>query len=97
MTLSEFIKQYREEHKMSMDDFAKVCDLSKPYISMLEKNKNSKNGKKITPSIRTYSKIAKGVGMSLNAFMEMMDGNDHIHLGDDSPSLPAGTFKRFLF
>ena len=93
MTLSEFIKQYREEHKMSMDDFAKVCDLSKPYISMLEKNKNSKNGKKITPSIRTYSKIAKGVGMSLNAFMEMMDGNDHIHLGDDSPSLPAGTFK----
>ena len=42
MTLSEFIKQYREEHKMSMDDFAKVCDLSKPYISMLEKNKNSK-------------------------------------------------------
>lgn len=31
--------------------------------------------------------------MSLNAFMEMMDGNDQVHLGDDSPSLPAGTFK----
>lgn len=84
MTLSEFIKQYREEHKMSMDDFAKISGLSKPYISMLEKNRNSRNGKKITPSIRTYAKIAEGVGMSLNAFMEMMNGEDHVRLGDDT-------------
>lgn len=54
---------------------------------MLEKNKNSKNGKKITPSIRTYSKIAKGVGMTLNAFMEMMDGDDHVRLEDDPPTV----------
>lgn len=42
MSLSEFLRNYRAEHELSMDDLAKRCGLSKPYISMLEKNRNSK-------------------------------------------------------
>ena len=46
-----------------MDELAKRAGLSKPYISMLEKNKNSKNGKPIIPSIRTYYKLATAMNI----------------------------------
>ena len=40
MTLGELIREYREQHSMSMEEFARLSGLSKGYISMLEKNKN---------------------------------------------------------
>lgn len=75
MTLGEMIKNYRNEHDMSMDDFAKVSGLSKAYISMLENNKNPKTNRPIVPSIETYQKAAKGLKMNvgdlLNCFAPM--------------------------
>lgn len=82
MSLSEFLRNYRAEHKLSMDDLAKRCGLSKPYISMLEKNRNSKNGKSITPSIRTYEKIAHGVGLTVDALMKLINGDERVALVD---------------
>lgn len=38
MTLGEIIKNYRAEHKMSMDAFSQKVGLSKAYISILERN-----------------------------------------------------------
>ena len=38
MFLGEIVKKYRLEHKISMDEFARLSGLSKGYISMLEKN-----------------------------------------------------------
>lgn len=80
MSLSEFLRNYRAEHKLSMDDLAKRCGLSKPYISMLEKNRNSKNGKSIIPSIRTYEKIAHGVGLTVDSLMKLINGNERVAL-----------------
>lgn len=80
MSLSEFLRNYRAEHELSMDDLAKRCGLSKPYISMLEKNRNSKNGKSITPSIRTYGKIAHGVGLTVDSLMKLINGNERVAL-----------------
>lgn len=80
MSLSEFLRNYRAEHELSMDDLAKRCGLSKPYISMLEKNRNSKNGKSITPSIRTYEKIAHGVGLTVDSLMKLINGNERVAL-----------------
>lgn len=82
MSLSEFLRNYRAEHELSMDDLAKRCGLSKPYISMLEKNRNSKNGKSITPSIRTYEKIAHGVGLTVDALMKLINGDERVALVD---------------
>ena len=45
--LGDIIREYRLKNEMSMGDFAKKSRLSKPYISMLEANKNSRNGKSI--------------------------------------------------
>ena len=38
MTLGDVISDYRAAHSMSMDKFASLADISKGYISMLERN-----------------------------------------------------------
>lgn len=45
MKLGELLKSYRTEHKLSMDAFCELSDLTKGYISMLEKTniRNRKN------------------------------------------------------
>ena len=64
--LGDIIKKYRKSHRMSMDVFAKRAGLSKPYISMLEKNYNPKSRKKIIPTIDTISKCAKAMNMDFD-------------------------------
>ena len=51
MKLGEIIREYRLSNKMSMGDFAKISGISKPYVSMLEANKNSNGGKPIAPEL----------------------------------------------
>lgn len=70
MTLGELIREYRDQHSMSMDEFARLSNLSKGYISMLEKNKNPRNGKPITPSIATYTDVAAAMHVSVAELME---------------------------
>ena len=70
MTLGELIREYRDQHGMSMDEFARLSNLSKGYISMLEKNKNPRNGKPITPSIATYTDLAAAMHVSVAELME---------------------------
>ena len=43
LTLGDLVKKYRLEHDLSMEDFGKMCDLSRSYISLLEKNINPRN------------------------------------------------------
>jgi transcriptional regulator with XRE-family HTH domain len=72
MTLGEVVKAYRAEHKLSMDNFAKLSELSKGYISMLEKNRNPRTGKPIVPSIDTYTGVAKAMNISIEDLMRLV-------------------------
>lgn len=72
MTLGEVVKAYRAEHKLSMDAFAKLSNLSKGYISMLEKNRNPRTGKPIVPSIDTYIGVAQAMNMSIEELMRLV-------------------------
>lgn len=74
MTLGEVVRSYRDSHGISMDEFAKLSQLSKGYISMLEKNKNPRSGKPITPSIATYNNIAAAMNMSVSELMAQVKG-----------------------
>ena len=40
MTLGDFIRQYRNENSLSMEDFAHKSGFSKSYVNLLEKNKH---------------------------------------------------------
>lgn len=70
MKLSELIRQYRTENDLTMDAFAIKAGLTKQYISMLEKNKNSNSGKPISPSLKTYKNIAIAMGISLEELLK---------------------------
>lgn len=83
MTLGEIIKQYRESHGgMSLRRFADLCGngITHGYISMLEKNRNPKTGKGITPSFEVYKIVSKAMGMPLDTLLEMVDQRSLISL-----------------
>ena len=88
MKLGEIIRSYRDKNKMTMDEFARRSGLSKPYISMLEKDKNSRNGKPIVPSFTTLKKVAYAINISIEDLMKSLDANTNVSLVDESfPSL----------
>lgn len=90
MTLGDLISGYRRKNKVSMDEFAKMAGLSKPYISMLEKNKNSRSGKPIIPSVKTIKKVAKVLNMTFEDVIKALDKNQEISLDDNFSEIPDG-------
>ena len=86
MKLGELLKSYRTEHKLSMDAFCELSDLTKGYISMLEKNEHPKSKKPIVPSYDTIEKIAKGMQISTEDLIDMLDDDEEIQI-NATPSL----------
>ena len=78
MTLGDLIKKYREENDLSMSDFAEKSGLSKAYVSLLEKNKNPKTGKEITPSVDIIKKVADAIGMDFDDVFSSIDSTTKI-------------------
>ena len=56
-----------------MQGFAARCGLSKGYFSMLEKGKHPQSRRSIVPSIDTYAKLAKGMGLSLDELLVQIE------------------------
>lgn len=83
MFLGEIVKKYRLEHKISMDEFARLSGLSKGYISMLEKNKNPRTKKPISPSIDTIKQVSEVTGIDFNEIIEMLDDDLELILNKD--------------
>jgi transcriptional regulator with XRE-family HTH domain len=77
MKLSSLIKQYREENKLSQREFAKLCGLSNSLISILEMGVNPQTGKEMEPDMRTYRRIADGMGISEEALFDRMKSDVH--------------------
>lgn len=79
MKLGEIIREHRQRNRISMGDFAKASGLSKPYVSMLEANKNSKGGKPIKPSVETLLKVSSAIGVTLDELLRKL-GDEEIDL-----------------
>ena len=75
MTLGDVIKRYRIDRGLSQRDFAKACELSTPYISQLENNKNPKTGEPPIPSLETFMKVADGMRMDVLVLLDIVDEN----------------------
>ncbi len=84
MRLGDIIREYRMKNELSMGDFARKSGLSKPYISMLEADKNSRDGKSIVPSITTLQKVSRAVNVPFNDLLRMLDGDQNINLKPDN-------------
>lgn len=89
MTLGDAISAFRKEHGMSMDGFSEVSGISKAYISMLEKNQTQR-GTPPTPSIDIYRNAAKGMGISLEKLIRMVDDVISVSKNSDIDTIPPG-------
>ena len=89
MKLGELLKSYRTEHKLSMDAFCELSNLTKGYISMLEKNEHPKSKKPIIPSYETIEKIAKGMQISVEALIDKLDDDQEIQINSTPPHLKS--------
>ena len=76
MQLSEVIKNYREENKLSQREFARICGLSNSLISILEMGTNPQTGKRMDPDLRTYRRLANGMGISVAQLFDKLRGSD---------------------
>lgn len=82
MKLSDLIKGYRASNGLSQDDMAALSGLSKPYISMLENEKNTKTGKPIVPSLHTLQKLSHAMNMELDDMIKKIDDDTVISISE---------------
>ena len=73
MTLGDYIAAYRHKEGYSQREFAKKCNLSNGYISMLERGFNPKTKEPIKPAIPQIKKLADGMGISIMELFETVD------------------------
>lgn len=89
MTLGEMIKQYRKEHSLSMEAFAKKSGISKAYISLLEKNRHPTTGRPISPSLDTIKQAAAGMQRDVDEVFAQLDPDLNIQLNNQSLEAPG--------
>ena len=74
MTLQEYVVKFRTEHGITQRQFAKMCDISSGYMSMIENNLNPKTGKPPTLTFPTIKKLAAAMGTSVHELAGDIDG-----------------------
>ena len=89
MTLGEIIKQYRDDHSLSMDAFSERSGISKAYISLLEKNKHPKTGKAISPSIQCIRQAAQGMNIDFDDLFALLDGKVEVNTSQQPQAIQA--------
>lgn len=67
-----------------MQAFGEKCNLSRAYISILEKGINPTTGKPFAPTIETLNKIAEVTGVTIDTLLPMLDGNQLITVNHTS-------------
>lgn len=63
MTLGDYIRDYRLRHEISQTTFARLCGMSKQYVSVLEKGIQPTTGKPVEPTVQTIRQVADGTGV----------------------------------
>ena len=86
--MKDIIIQHRAEHRISQREFARRCGLSNAQISILEYGKNKQTGRKPTPDIITLKKLADGMGITLQALLEMIGDSENVGLNTRPDSYP---------
>lgn len=71
-----------------MEEFGKLIGKSKAYISMLKKNKNSRSGNPITPSMDTFKAVANVLNITINNLLQSLDNNQPININKTSSPTP---------
>lgn len=93
MTLGDYIRIYRKKNKLSQREFAKNCNLSNGYISMLERGINPNTKEPITPSLIQLKKLADGMSVTVNDILLEVDDmpvDIGVNLEKEQPTVSDG-------
>lgn len=82
MKLSEAITEYRRKTGISQREFARRCGLSHGTIPILETGVNPQTGKKNVPDMPTYTKIAFGMGITVQELFDQLDQTELVSMGN---------------
>lgn len=94
LKLGDWVKNYRNEHGLSMQAMADLCGFSKAYIGVLEKGINPKTNKPLSPTMQTFQKIATATNYDLEELLKVLDNNQLITVSPiQSSPLPDLTPK----
>lgn len=80
MELKDVLLNFRQENKVSQRELARRSGLSNSLISILEMGVNPQTGKKMSPDLDTYRKIATGMGISVQSLFEKLDDTELVSL-----------------
>jgi Helix-turn-helix. len=69
ITLGELIRNYREEHDLSLRDFAERCGVSHSYVDKLEKGIDPRSGKPVEPTLDILEKLASAMNLTLDQLL----------------------------
>ena len=97
MILGDLIKEYRTIHKLSLRDFAQRCGLSHTYISALEKNIDSRTGKPIAPTLDTVKYISKGMNLSIEEILKILDDEQEFKMNEEAPKCNSNSAIVFVY
>lgn len=86
MILGDLIKEYRTNNNLSLRDFAQKCGLSHSYISALEKNIDPRTGKPIAPTLDTIKYISKGMNLSIEEILKILDDEQEFKMNEEAPT-----------
>lgn len=67
MKLSEYVKNYREKHRLSLRQMADQCDCSYQYISKLERDEVE------VPTVKMLVRLARGMHITLHDLLTAVD------------------------
>ena len=93
MRISDWVKNYRKEHGLSMQAFGNLCGLSKAYISILEKDINPTTGKSFVPTLQTLKKIADATNTDLDLLFSLLDGSQEIEVNSSDTTHNSRMFS----
>lgn len=85
MYIGEIIKSYRTKNNLSQRAFASRTFLSPSYINTLEKVFNPKNGKPYSVTTSVAVEIAKGMNISIEELLSMLNKDQEFKLNEESP------------
>ena len=89
MDLKDILINYREENHISQREFARRSGLSPSQISILEYGMNKQTKRKPVPDITTLTKIADGMGISIQTlFTQIGDSEEYVGLNTRKDSYP---------
>ena len=97
MEIGKIVRQYRDEHDLTMQQFADRSGLSKGYISMLEHGRHPQNNREIVPSIDTVHKLATAMDMSIDFLLQLCSGQQIEIPGIDADVLFIEKYGQRIF